>query len=400
MNNELTIVRKENIELIISNAPTAYNENTISRQRCVEAGKTLLASIQEQGMTDELDQQAAAYIDKARKTVGKMKDKRSALTKLFDEIRSTFTGMENEIDPAKSGTVPYLIQAERDRYAAKRRKEEEKKRQELIMRQQAEQMRTDYRYQCASSLQQLSNAILDERLKQLDDIYTAVTLDNYELSLRRITQFGTTITPDTLRARYTPYVDALYQTAVPQDERRQIAEQVFEQKHAELLFSAADILTARKDYCLSMMPSKKQELERAAQASAIEAEQIRKQMADRDAEESARLEAERKQKELQELQAAAMKQQADNLSGLFGTAEASIQGYTSKSSVKKRLVPLNVEAFPEIISMWWTQEGQFLTIEELTKLFKKQITFCEKQAKQGTLIQSEHIAYEDEVKAK
>jgi len=61
---------------------------------------------------------------------------------------------------------------------------------------------------------------------------------------------------------------------------------------------------------------------------------------------------------------------------------------------------MNVEAFPEIITMWWTKEGCNLSIEELTKMFKKQITFCEKCAKDGELIQSEHIYYEDEVKAK
>ena len=109
MANELAIIRKENIELIVSSAPAAYNENTVSHDRCIEAGNQLLA-LMRQGMTDELDQQAATFIEKARKTVRKMNDKRAPLTKLFDEVRGAFTGMENDIDVTKSGTVPYLIQ--------------------------------------------------------------------------------------------------------------------------------------------------------------------------------------------------------------------------------------------------------------------------------------------------
>ena len=44
-----------------------------------------------------------------------------------------------------------------------------------------------------------------------------------------------------------------------------------------------------------------------------------------------------------------------------------------------------------------------MTVEELTKVFKKQITYCEKLANSKTnpvLIKSELISYEDDVRAK
>ena len=53
--------------------------------------------------------------------------------------------------------------------------------------------------------------------------------------------------------------------------------------------------------------------------------------------------------------------------------------------------------------MWWSKEGQFLPIEELSKIFKKQLTFCEKVANDKDnpeFIKSPFVRYEEEVKAK
>ena len=90
------------------------------------------------------------------------------------------------------------------------------------------------------------------------------------------------------------------------------------------------------------------------------------------------------------------------MGSLFDVASAGVQAYQPKTSVKKKLTPLSSEAFLPIISMWWTQEGVNLSVEELTKMFKKQITFCEKQANltEPIFIKSEHIRYDEEVKAK
>mgnify|MGYP000381079413 CR=1 FL=1 len=100
-NTDLTIVRKENVQMIAQTAPEVYKNNTISCKKCTDFGKRLLVQIKEHGMTDELDMQCATYINKARNTVKKMNTSRSAITKIFDQIRSEFTGMENAIDPTK-----------------------------------------------------------------------------------------------------------------------------------------------------------------------------------------------------------------------------------------------------------------------------------------------------------
>ncbi|MBQ8051662.1 MAG: hypothetical protein IJ197_08855 [Bacteroidaceae bacterium] len=395
---DLAIIKQENINLIMQDAPKAYSENKVSHDRCIQFGQDLLATIQQQGMADDLDQQAAKYINMSKATVKKMNEKRSPLTKLFDEIRTQFTTFENEIDPTKKGTVPYQIQQLRNQLAAKKRAEEEAKRQELIKRQQEEQARAMFRTECDKSHRGNYHDLLDFYLSGIRNLFASVTLTNYEQRLQDIQNASVSFPTESIYESF-PYSGSL-PGSVSGDERDKIFKETLDALLPGFRSDFKWQMEQERQRLLDLMPSKKQELERAAKASAEEAERIRKEMAEREAAEAARLEAERAQREQQERQAAEMKKQAEAMDGLFANAEANMQAYSPKTSVKKRLVPLNVEAFPEIISMWWTKEGQHLSVEELSKMFKKQITFCEKCAKEGEFISSEHIFYEDEVKAK
>ena len=139
-----------------------------------------------------------------------------------------------------------------------------------------------------------------------------------------------------------------------------------------------------------------------------EAERIRREMEERDRAEAARLEAERKEAERKQRDAADLKKQQAEMGSLFDqqatqAMQPAVEGYTPKTSVKKKLVPLAPEAFTEIFSMWWVEEGCKLSIDDLAKMFKKQITFCEKKANDKTnpvFIKSELIEYKDDVRAK
>ncbi|MBQ7462458.1 MAG: hypothetical protein IJS63_09440 [Bacteroidaceae bacterium] len=398
MANELAIIRKENIELIVSSAPAAYNENTVSHDRCIEAGNQLLA-LMRQGMTDELDQQAATFIEKARKTVRKMNDKRAPLTKLFDEVRGAFTGMENDIDVTKSGTVPYLIQQERNRYAAKKREEELARQREAMRKQQIEQAKIKYRQDCDNDYMNSLRSNLNFYIDGLRNLFSGVTLDNYTQRKSDIESFDINFPEDclqTLRSSAPLPTVGLVQSEELEQIRKASLDAILRTFRTEWKRALSD----EQYRILNLMPSKKQELERAAQASAEEAERIRQQMKEREEAEAKRLEQERLQREQQQRMEADMNAKKAAMGDLFDQASVSAPAYQPKTSVKKKLVPLNVEAFPEIISLWWMREGCQLSIEELTKMFKKQITFCEKCAKDGELIESEHIYYEDEVKAK
>ena len=401
-NNQLTIIQPENIQTIVSMTPENHQLNVQSHDNCITYGQRLLAQIQQHGMTDELNQAAAKYIEAARKTVTKMNDRRSPLTKLFDEIRKEFTRLEGDIDPTKAGTLPNQLQQLRNKYAAQKREEEERRRREEQLRQQHEaalkQLRgdldTDYRLQ-------LSDAV-SRQCNDMGRLYESVTLDNHIIVEGQFKGWDCRLSTAGIQTRVTkPYL-------LTQEEYNGIVQDVWESISSELKETYAAELTKCRNAYLDRLPSKVQELERAAQASAEEAERIRLEMEERDRAEAARLEAERKEAERKQRDAAELKKQQTEMGSLFDqqatqTMQPAVESYTPKTSVKKKLVPLAPEAFTEIFSMWWVEEGCKLSVEELAKVLKKQLTFCEKLANNKTnpvLIKSELISYEDDVRAK
>lgn len=101
-------------------------------------------------------------------------------------------------------------------------------------------------------------------------------------------------------------------------------------------------------------------------------------------------------------QEAALKAQQSSIGSLFMEAAASIAPPPTNAKVKEKIVVLHQQGYLEIFQMWWINEGQTLPVEELEKIFKKMITYCEKQAngKDQKHIESKYIRYEADVKAK
>lgn len=400
MAKELTIIQPENIQTIVSMTPENHRANVESHDKCISYGQQLLVSIQQQGMTDELDQQAAKYIEAARKTVAKMNDKRSPLTKLFDQIRSEFTRLEGEIDPSKTGTVPNQLQQLRNRFAAQKREEEKRQRREEMMRQQIEQAITQFRYDLEKDWRYQLGTHIQQQCNDMSRLLASVTLDNYIIVEEQFKKWDMTFPNFTVNVTK-PFL-------VPEPEQNAIMTDVWNTLKPGFTQQYAEDLTKYRDSCLDRLPSKKQELERAAQASAEEAERIRREMEERDRAEAARQEAERKEAERKQREADELKKQQTEMGSLFDQQAVAattpvVEGYKPKTSVKQKLVPLAPEAFTEIFAMWWSGEGCKMTVEELTKVFKKQITYCEKLANSKTnpvQIKSELISYEDDVRAK
>ena len=399
MSTEVAIIKRENVELIASTAPQAYSENQVSRQRFLAAGNTLLATIQQQGMNDELDQQAASFIEKARKTVKKMYDKRSPLTKMFDEIRTNFTSMESDVDPTKKDSVPYQLQQLRNEFAAQKRRQEEERRRAAMIEQQKQASIAKYRTDLEEDYRRVFNGVLNGSLNKLMGINAGITLDNIQQSKETITNFTTTLDE-------TPFSRSmvLLPTNVSSEELANIRASVLNRLIANFRELYSSQITKAKQEYITMLPSKEAELKRAAQAASDEeAERIKREIKEREEAEAAKKEQERIEREKKEAAELEMKKQQSEMGALFNTASVSVPTYQPKTAVKKKLVLLNPEGIMPVLSMWWTEEGCKMTVEELTKMFKKQITYCEKRAndKQNSVtIADESVSYEEEVKAK
>lgn len=400
-NNNLPILREENVQMIAQSAPDTYNTNALSSQRCADYGEKLLAEIQRGGMTDALDKQCADYIDKSRRTLKAMNERRSPITKLFDQIRSEFTGMENAIDPTKKDTVPYKIQQTRNAYAAKKREEAERARQEEMRRQQREQALNRYKQESEDDYRRQFDNLVTEKINELTSLNKSLTVENYDEVCNKIKGFNITLGNEWFQQcqchAHKPYeVTDAEANEIRQSILNRLSKQFKEQFQAEV--------GEYRDTITDALPSKKKELERMAKANAEAQVRIKAELEAREAAETRRLDEERRRKEEEAKAAKQVQQSANEMDGLFAqNAVATPVGYQPKTSVKQKIVCANADGILAAVSMWWSKEGQFLPIEELSKIFKKQLTFCEKVANDKDnpeFINSPFVRYEEEVKAK
>lgn len=396
-NNELAIMRPENMKEIMMAAPQSYELNRQSRDNCVNFGQNILHTIQQQGMNDDLDRQAATFIEKARRTVKAMNERRSPVTKLFDQVRTAFTVIENEIDPAKSGTIGYQLQQLRNQYAAKKRAEEEKRQREEMARRQAEEAARKFRMDVEDDFKQKFQDLVNSTLNKITEVDNNLTLENYDNSLALLRSIKAT-TEDCIPA----WIETLHTSRfIPMgikvaDVEKEIKQKLCKQFCDQYLSEVGDTV----DYTIDRLPSKKANLERMAKANAEEAARIKAEMEARQKTEAERMEKERAAREAEEKRKAEMERGAAEISSLFNT-QATMASYQTKTKVTKKINLLNPEGIMPVIALWWSKEGCTLTVEELSKMFKKQITFCEKLAnKEDIFVNDENVEYVDEVKAK
>lgn len=399
--NNLPILRQENVQMIAQSAPDTYNTNALSSQRCSDYGEKLLAEIQRGGMTDALDQQSAEYLDKAKRTLKAMYERRSPITKLFDQIRSEFTGMENTIDPAKNDTIPYRIQQARNAYATKKRKEAERARQEELRRQQREQALNRYKQEAEDDYRRQFDSLVTGTINSLTSLNQSLTLENYDEVSAKIKGFNITLGNEWFQHcqsfAHKPYeITDAEATEIRQSILNSLSKKFKEQFQSEV----GDY----RDTITDALPSKRKELERMAKANTEEQARMKAELEAREAAETRRLDEERRRKEEEAKAAKQVQQSANEMDGLFAqNAVATPVGYQPKTSVKQKIVCANADGILAAVSMWWSKEGQFLPIEELSKIFKKQLTFCEKVANDKDnpeFINSPFVRYEEEVKAK
>lgn len=399
--NTLPALRQENVLMIMESAPQVYDKNTLSSQKCSEAGERLLDDIRRKGMTDELDLMCSAYIEKTKKTLKVMNERRSPFTKIFDQVRSEFTSMENAIDPSKKDSIPWQVQQARNAYAAKKRAEEEARRQEELRRQQHESDLAGYRQSAENDFRQQFDDLVTKDIDFLSALSRGLTMDNYTATLKKVMAVDINLSPawvSSLQCHvHKPF-------GITDAEAVKIREEVMQRILPDLKTQYKAEIGEYKDTILETLPNKYAELERISKADAELQARLKAELEAKQAAELRSLDEERKKKEQEAHAAKQMQQQATEMGNLFEQARiATPAGYQPKASVRLKATPLNAQGVLDILTMWWIKEGQFTPVDELQKMFKKQMTFVDrlandKEAKE--LINTPNVRYDEEVKAK
>jgi len=394
------LVKQENIQAIVQYAPKAYETGKISHDKCLEFGNALLKKIEENGgLNDELDAQVADYLVRVGTTLKKINDTRTPVTRLFDDIKKVFTTLENDIDKTKTGSLPFRLQALRNAYAKQKFEEAEKKRKEEEARQRAIAVKNQYIQDVKNDYRRLISEAISNSCKTLMDLDNNVTLENYQKTYDFVDDFQIELPLEW-------YKELKHTIGIPNipisiDELRQIEIDVKNELYKEFSEQYLYEIESTKVYVLERLPSKKINLEKMAKANVEEAERMRQAMEVNKAKEAERMEAERKQREQEQQRKAEATQQMNEMNNLFAMAEAAQPVAKTSVKVSKKIEILNVNGILPIIHMWFSQEGCNLGTDELAKIFKKQITFCEKLANsKDEFIDDKNIKYVDDVKAK
>lgn len=386
----------ENVGVIVRQTPECYQKNQLSHDNCLGACRALLDDIEREGMSDELDQKAAKYIDRTKRTIKVMNELRAPVTKLFDRVRAEFTSLENDIDPTREGTVTHRLQQLRNQYAEKKRKEEEARKRAEEVRRQAELARDQYRTACENDFKAAFNNLVVSRLNELTELNSHVTLENYTAVFDTVTGFSSELNP-----AWRPPSSVRMPLNLSPEETRDIREQTFSGLLKGFQEQYATEIGDYRQEILDRLPSRLAELERAAKASAEEAAKIKEEIRAREEAEATRKEQERIAREQEEAKKAEARKAGDEAASLFSMASMSVKSYSPKTKVTKRIKILNPNGYMQVLSLWWAKEGCRLSEEDLNKVFKKQISFCEKLAnsKDSELITDPSVEYIEEVKA-
>lgn len=397
MENQL--IRQNEIGEISQIALDAIAKNQNSSQSCIDYGNRLLA-IAEQGMNDDVDKSLENYIYKTRKTVALMNDRRKPVTQLFDRIRSGFTQLETAIDPKVAGTPANKAQKLRDQYARKKYEEEERRRREAERIAQVERDKASYLEACEKEIYGFFNQRTNQAINRLISLNSSLTYSNFDEVSAQIDSFDCKFPVKDISG-YT--FGVMLPSSLSMEDVKAIQKKALEKGDALMKQYEFDV-QGQKDSIMQLLPSKYNELqaiERQKQMDAEAAAAREAEMKRKEQEEQARKEQERKAEEERKKQEEELKKSQESVESLFATASSTVSVPQKKVKVKKMILVRNPKGYADLFNYWWIGEGQYLTKEELEKVFKKQISFAEKAANQNNdFIKSDNLEYVDEIKAK
>lgn len=444
MTNNIAII--ENSAAVFKSAGEIYLSNQSRSAKAISVGKNILELIDENGMTPELDQRAMTYLTNVSKALTEMKEGREEVTQIMDALKKMYTEVENVLDIKKPGSVPALIQSERNEYAKKCAEERRKKDEEIARKAAKAQEAIDVKAHATTALTAQFNKWLVERKTKMVSFFNGLTLDTFAEGEKRIREAK-------IKVEFIPApVDIGFAKHHSVNEIKAMSEEIFAEISSDWASTATAEMELLRDDLIEKLPSKHAELteqkrladEAEAQRKAAEEAERKRQedIAAASAKEKARLEEEaakarvieqQKQAELKAKQEAALaeqkqreKEEADRIAAEAQEAqrkaeqEAEIkrQGEQTMALFDKEaelaetvtapdarqgyeITVLHAAGYVQIFQMWFEREGKNLPLNKVgnTKLDQMK-AWCERIAhKTGEKIESKFLKYDSTFKA-
>ena len=393
----------EEFNQIMQSAPATLQRNQASVSACNQTGQALLDTIEaEEGISsDELDATVSEYLEKTKITVENMNKRRKPLTQLLATVSKSFTSLESAIDIKSVTTIPYKLQQARNKYAAKKLEEQKKREAEARRIQLTENEKAQYKADITLLLDTTYANYVSRHIKALSGMYDHATLASYNDVCRQIKEANVTFNwtdfannvKDTFQ---TFYMDAATRTGI-KNELASIKKVEYTKRYS---FELEDL----KQSLIDRLPSLRKQLEEQEElrrTNAVEAARQEEQRRKEQQEQLRKQEEERKRREAEAKAKAEAEKAAAEVQAAFDFSAASMPSTPTKAKVKKKIQITNPQGFLQVYQMWFTREGINMSMEDLEKVHKKMITYCEKVVnKDGEEIKSAFVKYIDDVTAK
>ena len=398
-----SLIKVEEFNQIMQSAPATLQRNQASVSACNQAGQTLLDTIEAEGGigSDELDAKVSEYLAKTKITVENMNKRRKPLTQLLATVSKSFTSLESAIDVKSVTTIPYKLQQARNKYAAKKIVEQKRREEEARRKQMLENEKAQYRSDISVMLDTAYATYVEKHINALIGMYNRATLSTYNDVCRRISETSinfswSAFVENVSDNKQTFYMDAETRKAIKNEVAIQKKKDFTERYRFEIEGTKQDLID--KFPSLHKQLEEQEELRRtnAAEAARIEEERKQREVAARKKQEE-----ERKRREEEAKAKAAAEKSAAEVQAAFDFSAASMSPTPTKAKVKKKIQVTNPQGFMQVYQMWFMHEGINMSMEDLEKVHKKMITYCEKIViKDGEQIQSAFVKYVDDVTAK
>nr|DAJ08475.1 MAG TPA: hypothetical protein [Caudoviricetes sp.] len=379
-----------NLPVILNSAPEILMQNQTSKSKATEAYLTIENLITDNGMSDFYDNELAKFVEKGKKTITSMNDRRKPVTQMIDLIKKEFTSLESDlkstVDKAQSQRNAYAtekmkIKQEEDRQAALRLAKEK----EIIeYRKSCEIAVSSYFTECASKIKsQFLNDFNSLTLENIDKAGFESTSSNFDTYFYKGINLtfpdNSLLDKDTLDSIRSEFIDADYSAQKAQFK-------------AEIQSQLRELV--------DKIPSKKAELQTLALADAAETERLLKEKEAREKDEADRIakEAENKRKEAET--AASVKAAGEQAAVLV---DAQVGLFEAPKVVESYEIKLtNIAGYLMLIQFWFEKEGKSLPQDKFEKFtFARAKAFCENYAKKNDeFIKNPTIIYEPKYKAK
>src|SRR5690606_32347406 len=135
---EKELIKFEEVSSTLMSAETVLIANRNLFQQAENKAKSLLDTIEAEGMNDALDAEVNEWQNKAKKALQINYDRRTPITQLLTKISSEFTSLENPLNPQKADSYFAKLQVHRNAHAKAKLEEQKRKEAEILRKQNIE----------------------------------------------------------------------------------------------------------------------------------------------------------------------------------------------------------------------------------------------------------------------